>query len=92
MEILLVTFRLRAPWCRSLKDKRSIVKMLLSELKKHNASVSESGEQDEIQYIELSAAAIVPNRAQGDSTAELLEACVLRATDCELYDVTREYR
>ncbi len=92
MDILLVTFRLRAPWCKSLKDKRSVVKALLSKLKKHNVSVCETGEQDEIQYIELSAAAIVPNRAQGDSTAEMLESCVSRATDSELYEVAREYR
>ncbi|HHW24934.1 MAG TPA: DUF503 domain-containing protein [Clostridiales bacterium] len=92
MEVLYATFRLRAPWCRSLKDKRSVVKSLIAELKKHNASVCESGAHDASQFIELTVAALVKNHAQGDSTAQLLESCVLGATDAELYEVTFEYR
>lgn len=92
MKILYITFRLRAPWCRSLKDKRSIVKSLIAELRKHNASVCESGALDEAQFIELSAAVLVQNHAQGDSTAQLLESTVLGETDAELYEVSTEYR
>lgn len=93
MEILLITFRLRAPWCASLKDKRSVVKGLVAGLKnKFNVSVCESGEQDTLTLIELSAAALSFDRAQGDSTAEKLEAYIDGATDAELYEVLREYR
>ena len=92
MKVLVGTFRLRAPWCRSLKDKRSIVKSLIAELKKHNVAVCESGAQNAIQFIELSAATLVQNHAQGDSTAQILESSVLGATDAELYEVLFEYR
>ena len=70
MDVLYVSFKLRAPWCRSLKDKRSVVKSIIAELKKHNASVCESGAQDDIQFIELSAAAlgkITPGRLDSPS-------------------------
>ena len=88
-----MTFKLRAPWCLSLKDKRSVVKAIMAGLKKQfNVSVCESGSQDATQMIEISTAALAFDHAQGDSIAENLINLVYRTANAELYDVFKEYR
>jgi Uncharacterized protein conserved in bacteria len=84
---------MRATWCVSLKDKRSIVKGLIAGFQnKFNVSVCESGSQDIPTHIELTVAALVFDHAQGDSTAENLTVFVENATDAELYGIEKEYR
>lgn len=93
MLILLVTLSLRAPWCKSLKDKRSVVKPLMEGMRRHfNVSIAESGHQDSHALIELSVAALAANTAQGDSLAEQLYRYAQSATDADLYGWTKEYR
>lgn len=92
MLTLLVTFSLRAPWCKSLKDKRSVVKPLTGGIRRHfNVSVAESDHQDSHTLIGLAVAALVANTAQGDSLAEQLYSHTQSATDADLYDWTKEY-
>ena len=93
MIILLITLRLRAPWCRSLKDKRSLVKPLILSLRRSfNASVSESGLQDSHTLIELQIAALAADAAQADSVAESLYRAVETATDAEIIEWASEVR
>ena len=93
MIVPVVTLRLRAPWCKSLKDKRAEVKKLVMGLRNtFNVSVCESGLQDEHQMIELSACALAFDRAQGDAIAQSVEEFVLSRTDAELLFVEVEYR
>ena len=93
MIVLVVTLRLRAAWCRSLKDKRAEVKKLVMGLRNtFNVSACESGAQDDRQRIELTACALAFDRAQGDSMAQSVEEYVLSHTDAELFDTQTEYR
>lgn len=91
--VLTLTVRLHAPWCRSLKDKRSEVKMLLSRLRgKFNVSAAEVGEQDQICLIELGIAAIAANSAQADSIAESVAGFIQFNTEAEILSVEKELR
>lgn len=93
MVILTMTIRLHAPWCRSLKDKRSEVKMLLSRLRgKFNLSAAEVGEQDSLCLIELGIAAIAFTSAQADSIAETVTGFIQSNTDAEMIFVEKELR
>jgi uncharacterized protein YlxP (DUF503 family) len=93
MLVLAMTVRLHAPWCRSLKDKRSEVKMLLSRLRaKFNVSAAEVGEQDHICLIELGIAAIAANSAQADSIAETVAGFIQCSTEAEILSVGKELR
>ncbi len=92
MTVLLVTARLRAPWCRSLKDKRSVVAGVLNSLKKFNVSAAESGLQGTHTLIEVSVAALAFDHAQADSIEKSLYGAVQGATDAELYEWDVEFR
>ena len=93
MLILSMTIRLHAPWCHSLKDKRSEVKMLLSRLRaKFNLSAAEVGEQDSICLIELGVAAIAFGAAQADSIAETVAGFIQSNTEAEIIAVEKEFR
>ncbi len=59
-----MTFRLRAEWVHSLKEKRMIVKSLIARLQnKYHVSTAEVDEQDTHQIIVVGVAAIVPHNA-----------------------------
>lgn len=93
MILLALTVRLHAPWCRSLKDKRSEVKRLLSRLRgKFNVSAAETGEQDSLTLIELGVAAIAFGSAQADSIAETVAGFIQANTEAEILSVEKELR
>ena len=92
MIIVKLTVTLHAPWCHSLKDKRSEVKSLLARLRsKFNVSVSETGAQDQLCILELSAAAIAADSAQADSISENVLGFIQSNTDAEIISVDREW-
>jgi uncharacterized protein YlxP (DUF503 family) len=65
---------LNIPAARSLKDKRRVVKSLITRLRnKHNAAVAEVGENDKWQICQLGAA-VVSNRS--DHVSSQLSAIV----------------
>ena len=67
MNIAVMTFRLRAPWAHSLKEKRMIVKSIVTRLQnRFHVSAAEIDEQDIHQIIVIGVAAIVPNNAMAD--------------------------
>lgn len=85
MQVLFIRARLRADWCRSLKDKRSAVRPLLSGLRQRfNVSAAESGCQDIHNLIELSIAALAFDRAQADSVGQSLYDFIERAGEAEI--------
>ncbi len=93
MMILFITLSLHAPWCGSLKDKRSVVKTLVSGIRGHfNVGVAESDHQDSHQLIGLSIAALAANKAQGDSMAEQMYRYIQSASDADLFEWLAEYR
>ena len=68
MKIAAMTFRLHAPWVHSLKEKRMIVKSLVTKLQnKFHVSAAEIDEQDTHQLIVIGVASIVPHNAMADS-------------------------
>ena len=93
MYIAVITFRLRAPWVHSLKEKRMIVKSLTSQLQhKFHVSTAEPDEQDAHQIIVIGAAAIVPHHAAADSLMEKISLFMEENCEAEILEETREIR
>ncbi len=93
MLIAAITFRLRAPWVHSLKEKRMIVRSLIVKLQNtFHVSAAEIDEQDTYQTIVIGAAAIVPHSAMADSLMDKISAFVEENTEAEILDEHREIR
>ena len=93
MIIAAITFRLHAPWVHSLKEKRMVVKSLVTQLQnRFHVSAAEIDEQDTHQIIAIGAAAIVPHRAMADSLMEEISTFVEENTEAEILDEIREIR
>ena len=93
MNIATMTFRLHAPWVHSLKEKRMIVKSIITKLQnKFHVSASEIDEQDIHQIIVIGVAFIVPNNALADSIMDEISVFVEENTEAEILDEMREMR
>ena len=90
MRIAVITFRFRASWVHSLKEKRMIVKSLIAKLQnRFHVSAAEIDEQDTHQIIVIGAAAIVPHNAMADSLMEEISVFVEENTEAEIIDEER---
>ena len=93
MNIAVMTFRLRAPWVHSLKEKRMIVKSVIAKLQnRFHVSAAEVDEQDTHQVIVIGVAAIVPHNAMADSLMEEISLFVEENCEADILDETREIR
>lgn len=93
VKILVMTFRLHAPWVNSLKEKRMIVKSLVAKLQnKFHVSAAEVDEQDTHHIIVIGVAAIVPHNAMADSMMDEISSFVENNTEAEILDEIREIR
>ena len=93
MLIAAITFRLHAPWVHSLKEKRMIVKSIISQLQnRFHVSAAEINEQDIYQIIVIGVAAIVPHNAMADSLMDDISLFVEENTEAEILDEEREMR
>ena len=93
MTIAVITFRLRAPWVHSLKEKRMIVKSLIAKLQnRFHVSAAEVDEPDTHQVIVIGVAAIVPHNAMADSLMEEISLFVEENCEADILDETREIR
>jgi len=93
MIIAAITFRLHAPWVHSLKEKRMVVKSLVTQLQnRFHVSAAEIDEQDTHQIIVIGVAAIVPHNAMADSLMDEISTFVEENTEAELLDEIREIR
>ena len=93
MNIAVMTFRLRASWVHSLKEKRMIVKSLVAKLQnRFHVSAAEIDEQDTHQIIVIGVASIVPHNAMADSLMDDISLFVEENTDAEILDEEREIR
>ena len=93
MTIAVITFRLRAPWVHSLKEKRMIVKSLITKLQNtFHVSAAEVEEQDTHQVIVIGVAAIVPHNAKADSLMEEISLFVEENCEAEILDEVHEIR
>ena len=88
-----MTFRLRAEWVHSLKEKRMIVKSLITRLQnKYHVSAAEVDEQDTHQITVIGVVAIVPHNAMADSLMDDISFFVEENTEAEIIDEEREIR
>ena len=93
MNIAVITFRLRAPWVHSLKEKRMIVKSMVAKLQnKFHVSAAEIDEQDVHQIIVIGIAAIVPHNAMADSLMDEISEFMELNTEAEILEEIREIR
>ena len=93
MQIVAMTFRLRAPWVHSLKEKRMVVKSLVAKLQnKFHVSAAEIDEQDTHQIIVIGLAAVVPHQAMADSLMEEISQFVEGNYEAEILEEIREIR
>ena len=93
MRIAVITFRLRAPWVHSLKEKRKIVKSLIAKLQnRYHVSAAEIDEQDTHQIIVIGVAAIVAHNAMADSLMEDISLFVEETAEAEIISEEREIR
>ena len=93
MTVAVMTFRLRAPWVHSLKEKRMIVKSLITKLQnRFHVSAAEIEEQDTHQIIVIGVAAIVPHNAMADSLMDEISQFVEESTEAEVLNEVREIR
>ena len=93
MTVAVISFRLRVPWVRSLKEKRMIVRSLIAQLQnRFHVSAAETGEQDVHQIIVIGAAALVPHQAMADSLMEDISRFVEENCDAEILEEHRELR
>lgn len=93
MNVAVMTFRLHAPWVHSLKEKRMVVKSLISKLQnKFHVSAAEIDDQDTHQMIVIGVAAIVPNNAIADSLIDEVSRFVEENCEAELISEDREIR
>ena len=93
MLIAAITFRLHAPWVHSLKEKRMVVKSIISQLQnRFHVSAAEINVQDIYQIIVIGVAAIVPHNAMADSMMDEISSFVEASTEAEILEETREIR
>ncbi len=93
MMIATMVFRLYAPWVHSLKEKRMVIKSLITQLQnRFHVSSAEIDEQDKHQIIVIGVAAIVPHTAIADSLMEEISQFVENASETEVLEEMREIR
>ena len=93
MMIAAMTFRLRASWVHSLKEKRMIVKSLLARIRNEfPVSAAEIDEQDIHQIIVIGIAVIVANNAMADSLMDDISRFVEENCEAEILEEEREIR
>ena len=86
--VVLIKLCFRAPWCRSLKDRRSKVSRLISRVRhRFNVSAVESGPQDIHTLFEITVAALAFGAGQADSIRDSLLSFVEEQSEAELYQV-----
>ena len=93
MMIAAMSSRLHASWTHSLKEKRMVVKSLVSQLQnRFHVPVAEIDEQDTHQIIVIGVAAIVPHNAMADSLMDDISRFVEESTEAEILEEEREVR
>ena len=93
MIIGVTTIKLYAPWVHSLKDKRMVVKSIITKVQsKFNISISEVDEQDIHQTIILGMACVAGTVALADSIINTVVNYIENTTEAEILDIKREIR
>lgn len=90
LNVMVMTVRLYASWCHSLKDKRMAVQSLITKIQqKFHVSVAETDEQDDHQIIVIGMATIVPHHSYADQLAQHISDFIADNSSAEV--LTEEY-
>lgn len=93
MIIMAVAIKLYAPHSHSLKEKRMIVKSLISKIKnRFNVSIIESGSLNLHQSIEVAFALVAANSSLADSVADNVINFIENNADAQIISIEREAR
>ena len=93
MVIAVLKVKLNAPWVRSLKEKRSILKSLMTKIRnKFNVSVTESEAQDVHQTLVITVAALAATHQLADSIMANIQRYIEGNTDAEVVGIETEFR
>ena len=93
MMVAVMRFKFHAPWVHSLKEKRMIVKSLVTRLQnRFHVSAAEVDAQDIHGIIVVGVAAIVPHRALADSLMEEISHFAEENCEAEIIEEVREIR
>lgn len=91
MIVAVQSFSLELPGCRSLKEKRMVVRSLKDRIRQRfNVSVAETGAQDRWGSAELTVALVSHDRGQADQLLDRLDAFVEQDGRVVLGPVRRE--
>ena len=91
MRVIVIKVSLRADWSHSLKEKRMIVKSIISKLQnKFNISVSEIENQDIHNLITIGIAGIALDSKVCDSTIDNIINYIEDITDAEIINIEQE--
>jgi uncharacterized protein YlxP (DUF503 family) len=90
MVVAVISWELSLPECRSLKEKRSVVKSLKERLQhRFKVSVAETGHQDILTRAQLSAAVVTSDGRVADSMLDKLDRFVERDGRALILDTRR---
>ncbi len=93
MVIAVGSWDLSLPECRSLKEKRMVVRSLKERLQhRFRVSVAETRHQDAWTRAELTAAVVAANRGQADSILDKLDSFVERDGRAIILRMERSFR
>ena len=92
MIVGVVTWELHVSGCRSLKDKRRVLKSLKDRLHRQcNVSVAETAHHDLWQRAELSACVVATDRRHAESVLASAERLVAGSADARIIDSTTSF-
>lgn len=91
MRVLIIKVYLRAQWVHSLKEKRMVLKSIISRLRnKFNVSVSEIDYQDSHKEMAIGIVTICGTTAIADSTMENIISFIEENTDATITNIEYE--
>lgn len=93
MIIGVATVKLYAPWVHSLKEKRMVVKSVVSKVQnRFNVSISEIEAQDIHQTIIFGIACVSDSAKMADSMIDTVITFIENHTEAEILEIRREIR
>ena len=92
MYVLALEIELHLPQCRSLKEKRSVLRPIIDRLRhRHHLSVAEVGYQDKWQRAAIGVAVVASSATGAEELADLVDRLVWSSQGVEVLRIEREW-
>jgi uncharacterized protein YlxP (DUF503 family) len=90
--VAVIAWELQVPGCRSLKEKRGVIRSLKDRLRgRFNVSVAETAHQDKWQRAEVTACIVASDKARAESVLQKADAFVVSEPRVLLVDTYRYF-